>query len=96
MKRYTTIFALSMMVTFAGFAQTDGLKGPKAKNYKPWENPQPAKPILVAVKKDVKGPAAKNIRPLENSESTVVAKATTPKKRVMGPEAKNSKPWDKE
>lgn len=73
-------------------AQYNSLKGPAAKNFKPWENTtQHTTVVSVRMKKAQKGPAAKNAKPWEQDyESTPVVRNNS--KKLKGPAAKNSRP----
>ena len=79
------------------YGQTEKpLKGPKAKNAKPWMAKKQKTDIAVATNyQRVTGPAAKNAKPWQNNQArsgfTALAASTTP--RLTGPAAKNAKPW---
>lgn len=94
---FTFVFLLTL--SFSLSAQiASGLKGPKAKNYKPWKD-DVKKETIVLVDNDtsLKGPAAKNRKSWETqtSEKTYVVqiKLGSNKRFLKGPAAKNYKPW---
>ncbi len=88
MKKITIIFALVLGVGMV-YGQSSNLKGPAAKNYKPWKNQQ--KVTLVDTKTDqVQGPQAKNQKIWENNDNQqAVYVATTTRRHLKGPKAKN-------
>lgn len=61
------------------------LKGPAAKNYKPWRHKDSTSTIPPIDR--VTGPVAKNKKPKKPQQDSV-----PPIQRVLGPEAKNKKP----
>lgn len=85
-----------IFISTAAFAQKrNDLKGPKHKNFKPWEHK--AEPTLFYVgsdKKGLKSPEFKNYKPWQNKNKTskIVATAST-RPKVTGPKYKNYKPW---
>ena len=96
MKKYIFLsITFCLMLAFSATAQSrNELKGPKAKNYKVWENDEPAKPVLFKTGESTKGAKAKNQRPLERKNGeTVVANTSGTTKKLQGPAAKNKKPW---
>lgn len=89
-----------MTVASFSYAQDKGdLKGPAAKNYKPWmkkEKTESKKVFTIASAQKLQGPAAKNKKSWEKDQinyNEIELKATKP--RVTGPKAKNAKPWNK-
>lgn len=90
---------LSVLFIFNGMAQhSDALnkqmKGPAAKNYKPWENSEKsAKTILVTQYKQLKGPKAKNHKPW-NNDCERYPMAFVDRKDLKGPKAKNTRPFE--
>ena len=74
-----------------------GLKGPAAKNYKPWLDKYKKPSVFVQSLKTnsrYKGTQAKNQKAwLRNARPITVARANNP--RLKGPAAKNWKPWTK-
>lgn len=101
MVRLTFLLAVSFLTfgTVQSYAQTaQDLKGPKAKNYKPWK--EQARKGTLSVKldeADKKGPAYKNHKVWEGDASKVeVASELVTKKPITGPKAKNQKPWKKD
>ncbi|MBD8488290.1 hypothetical protein IFO69_05985 [Echinicola sp. CAU 1574] len=73
------------------------IKGPKAKNYKPWKEKARNGILTVDLSKpDIKGPAYKQLKSWEKtSEKVTVNMDLQPISRPKGPKAKNQKPWDK-
>ena len=67
MKRYVTLIPLVFFFTLTSFAQSNEMKGPASKNYKPWKNPKSPETIYLVVREDVTGPAAKNRKPWKGS-----------------------------
>jgi len=96
MMRFTYLFVAGMLAFNVTEAQD--LKGPKAKNYKPWK--AQAKTATLVVKTDepsLKGPAFKNKKAWESQANTVeVLPQSHQKERVTGPKAKNRKLWKKD
>lgn len=91
------VFGL-LLASGVGFAQTADVKGPKAKNTKPWKHNREKTTIILAGGKDDRtvGPKAKNERNIE-AESQIVLTETNDlepsgKSKKMGPNAKNQKP----
>ena len=78
------------------------LKGPAAKNYKPWKDKKVQKQEVVMVMKEtqpLKGPAAKNAKPWQQKKvlvTTTADIATNRRLNLKGPAAKNYKPWKQE
>ena len=88
------LLACSMLVV----GQTQkGLKGPRAKNFKPWMKETADVVVLKESSlKNLKGPAFKNHKAWKSDEEQPTQLlATKPRSRVTGPEAKNRKPWEK-
>jgi hypothetical protein len=75
------------------------LKGPKAKNYKPWMNKEQSNtPFVFKNIEAKKGPKAKNdkIWSEENKNApTTAVKAGSKRNNLKGPAAKNFKHWEK-
>ncbi|WP_215224347.1 hypothetical protein [Echinicola shivajiensis] len=71
------------------------LKGPKAKNYKPWKEKARKGTIVVNFDRDpITGPAYKNQRPGElNTNLVEISQDLKPIDRPTGPKGKNYKPW---
>ena len=93
------IFAFAFLtIATVGFSQTDNdLKGPAAKNYKPWQQEDKAPAIKVYTSETatkLQGPSAKNKKTweLETKNYQETALVTT-RPRVTGPKAKNAKVW---
>lgn len=80
-----------MIITGASFAQSrTSLMGPKAKNYKPWENKvvNPTSHLTEPSKKEFGG-KAKNQRPVLYTEEVAVTQNNFKRSQLMGPKAKN-------
>lgn len=95
--RFLTIILSILLLTSVSIAQPrNGLKGPAAKNYKPWKNESTSN-VLVATttKESLMGPQAKNYKPWKNKSTSNKMVVTKAPKRLMGPAAKNHKPWKK-
>ncbi|MFY0688542.1 MAG: hypothetical protein JXQ90_15305 [Cyclobacteriaceae bacterium] len=98
MKRYSLLliaiyFGASMVVA----QSRNSLKGPAAKNYKPWKYEQVDKAVYTVDKEDVKGAAAKNQRAGNQELDTSIlipVVFNNPKQGLKGPMAKNYKPWN--
>lgn len=95
MKRTILIPILLIICITWSFAQDrSDLKGPKAKNYKPWLHKELPKTYVMTNKKERQGPVAKNHK-VWNNENTnkevINMKATSSK--PQGPAAKNKKAW---
>lgn len=93
------VFVLGMMlVSGVGYSQTATVKGPKAKNTKPWErNKDKTTIVLVGGKEDKKvGPKAKNERNIAAESQVVLSEGSgidaSDKPKKIGPTAKNQKP----
>ena len=93
------IFAFAFLaIASVGYAQSSNdLKGPAAKNYKPWQQKDKAPAIKVHTLETatkLQGPSAKNKKSWEletkNYKETALV-STRPK--VTGPKAKNAKVW---
>lgn len=97
MRRFTYLFVAGLLAF--NVSQAQELKGPKAKNYKPWKE-QARTATLEVVKADepsVKGPAFKNKKAWKNQATKVeVTHQPDSKERVTGPKAKNRKLWKKD
>lgn len=73
-----------------------GLKGPVAKNYKPWMHKKTnVSMVSFPSKKILKGPVAKNYKPLSSKkERGAAVQIGTAKPKLKAPTAKNYKPWN--
>ncbi|MFC4872651.1 hypothetical protein [Negadavirga shengliensis] len=97
MKRLIYIFVAGLLFLNFSYAQSDReLKGPAAKNYKPWK--QQAKTGVAytdIAKEDLKGPAFKNRKHVKDAPQEVVSVNTDldRRKRITGPKAKNNQPY---
>lgn len=92
MIKFATLM-LALFFTFTLSAQ-NGLKGPQAKNYKPWKSETPARTMYVSQKSTLSGPSAKNTRLWERKVLAEVQVSTAERADIKGPKAKNSKPWN--
>jgi hypothetical protein len=74
------------------------LKGPAAKNYKPWKQQARAGTLMVNIdKREVKGPAFKNKKPEQGkTQKEKISPDLRVREKITGPKAKNRKLWHKE
>ena len=99
MKRTTLTLGIILSIASTGaFAQApSNLKGPEAKNYKPWEDANRTNSqIMVATDiSELQGPEAKNKKVWLNDTKTSkkVVRTNGSKVKPKGPKAKNAKPW---
>lgn len=98
MIRFTFMLAAAFLAFNIANAQShQELKGPAAKNYKPWK--EQARTGTLMVKLDatpLKGPAFKNQKKWESEANTVdVPSELVVRERITGPKAKNRIPWKK-
>ncbi len=86
-----TVLTLCCLVSF-GQNKSD-LKGPAAKNYKPWQDKSIGSPLVTQGEVNkFSGPEAKNVKVWEKSNKNMIAvKAVANKPK--GYKAKNSKVW---
>lgn len=97
MKKLVLFFLASILFTSIGYAQhRNGLTGPKAKNYKHWQDNSDKSTLVYKVsKKQLTGPKAKNKHLLKDQEDVQYANVSTSSQpRLTGPKAKNQKLWD--
>ncbi len=95
------IIAMAVVVVFSVsgvLAQNSkGLKGPAAKNYKPWKDKNKTEiTVVVKERQDLQGPSAKNNKVWKSKGEDLEVYAVEFDKRrkgLEGPEAKNYKPW---
>jgi hypothetical protein len=82
-----------MIITGASFAQSrTNLMGPKAKNYKPWENKSTVVNTtshLTEPSKKEFGGKAKNQKRVLHTEKVALIENNSKKSQLMGPKAKN-------
>lgn len=94
MKKLVLFLFASVLLTTIGYAQTrGGLTGPKAKNYKSWQdNSEKATVVHQVSKKQMTGPQAKNkhLRKSQGTEEYAVVSSPN-RERLTGPKAKNQK-----
>jgi hypothetical protein len=71
------------------------LKGPAAKNYKPWKQQARTGTLMVKVDETPKkGPAFKNKKRWQSESKKVdIPSDLVVRERITGPKAKNRKPW---
>ncbi len=98
--KYLIGMTIAIFITVGSLqAQTPkGLKGPAAKNYKPWQNKSKDDSRTPAVsfptKETLKGPEAKNHKPWNDArEMANAVQISVSKQKLKGPAAKNQKPW---
>jgi uncharacterized protein YdeI (BOF family) len=97
MKKITLGLIFTLAATVALAQAPEDLKGPKAKNYKPWKDTTRTNTqvLLATNEEQLQGPEAKNKKVWQN-DSTVdkkVVKTGDKKTKPKGPKAKNAKPW---
>ncbi|MEP2025539.1 MAG: hypothetical protein ABJH98_04560 [Reichenbachiella sp.] len=98
MKKLIFVFATLFIACTVSQAQSkNDLKGPKAKNYKVWQDDSKSAVVYTdADQTAVKGPEAKNQKVWADAtadENKVTIKRDTRKNSLKGPAAKNFKPW---
>ncbi|MFH6982646.1 hypothetical protein [Marinoscillum sp. 108] len=94
MKKLAALTVFCFLIVMSTMAQGSGdLKGPEAKNRKPWLDPKPASTVYLVKGESLQGPAAKNVRPLERKTGELVKLDLTTKDKLKGPAYKNYKPW---
>ncbi|WP_439482834.1 hypothetical protein [Cyclobacterium plantarum] len=99
MIRFTFILVAGFLAFNISNAQSlQDLKGPAAKNYKPWKEQARKGTLMVKVDdKKVKGPAFKNKKRFKGDFEVFKVDAQLAKReRITGPKAKNRKPWKKD
>lgn len=91
------VIVMFVVVGSIGAQVPKDLKGPAAKNYKPWKDKNKGASVnvvSVSSEKTLKGPEAKNYKPWKNkSTRTSGVKIGEAKPKLKGPAAKNYKPW---
>lgn len=89
--------AFLLSVAAANAQEWNELKGPAAKNYKPWKSQ--SKNVTAEVRSEraeLQGPAFKNQKPWnQTGEKVGVDTTLDTSDKVTGPKAKNKKPWKK-
>ena len=98
MKKSILVLLVMLFSISGAFAQlAKGLKGPDAKNYKPWKDKNRTSVVVVTQKTHkLQGPAAKNFKPWreeKQSKSFAVKFGNSEKNKLRSYEAKNYKPW---
>lgn len=92
-----TLGALFIACTVSQAQSKNDLKGPKAKNYKVWQDDSQSVAVVTeANATTVKGPEAKNKKVWTDStadDNKITIKRDTRKNSLKGPAAKNFKPW---
>ncbi len=99
MIRFTFILSALFLALNVSYAQSnDNLKGPAAKNQKPWQKQSKDGVILVMVDdKANPGPQHKNAKPWRADQTKLgIQTSLVVRERVTGPKAKNQRPWKKE
>lgn len=97
MFRSKMILAAFFLAFNVAFAQSPSdLKGPAAKNYKPWKHQARSGDLMTIVyKKAVKGPSYKNRNPWQDeTKKSFITTDFRIRKKITGPKAKNKKPWE--
>ncbi|WP_339925203.1 hypothetical protein [uncultured Cyclobacterium sp.] len=95
MKSLLIAFAFMTVATFSYAQSNNDLKGPAAKNQKPWQNTEKANKIYtLETSSKAQGPSAKNKKSWKSKaknyqQVTLVSNKT----RLTGPKAKNAKVW---
>ncbi|MFD2200310.1 hypothetical protein [Shivajiella indica] len=94
MKKIALIFvAFLVTLAFTNAQESGDLKGPAAKNYKPWKHQAKSEAMMVSVSPDgKKGPEFKNSK-IWKEDSEMMVAGSKSKVKKTGPEAKNQKPW---
>jgi len=98
MIRFTCILVAGLLAANISNAQSpQEIKGPKAKNYKPWKQEAQTSALMVNVgETPPKGPAFKNKKSWKNQADKVqVSSESKNKEQLTGPKAKNRKIWEK-
>ncbi len=98
-KTIVLICCLALSANAISQSRTD-MKGPNAKNYKPWKHEAKATPVesKTAGAVEVKGPRAKNKKAWRKGTEGYadVSVDTNRTKTLKGPKAKNAKPWKRD
>ncbi|UII23164.1 hypothetical protein [Fulvivirga ligni] len=89
-----TVLAVSGAAFFNKSAaqERNDLKGPEAKNYKPWKN-KSTKKLITYRREILQGPDAKNQKPWKKEVNQYQEVAGRSNHNLQGPRAKNHKPW---
>ncbi|MCV9386025.1 hypothetical protein [Reichenbachiella ulvae] len=100
MKKVIIAILFLTAATFAGAQGRNNLKGPAAKNYKPWKDDVKTEQTIVMKSdnaKKLQGPAAKNnkVWAEENKEDFTEIAVVSDRPALKGPAAKNHKVWMK-
>ncbi|MBU2916279.1 MULTISPECIES: hypothetical protein [Reichenbachiella] len=98
MKTIIIAFAFTLAATMSFAQSRNDLKGPAAKNYKPWKDKNKTEVSIVMKSTDadrVQGPAAKNQKAWDqDSKADFQEVALVSRKNdLKGPAAKNQKVW---
>lgn len=92
-----TLSAIFFVCTVNQAQSKNDLKGPKAKNYKVWQDDSPSTTVYTSSNQITpKGPEAKNQNAWEKTTSDknkVAIVRDSRKNSLKGPAAKNFKPW---
>lgn len=97
MKKIVLILIIFIAAQAGVAAQNLDLKGPAAKNSKPWNNQAKKESVLVSSNIETRqGPSFKNSKAWSEDRNDLGMFVYIDKKeRITGPKAKNSKPWKK-
>ncbi len=98
MMKYLLVVVITFSLALGLHAQPKGdLKGPAAKNYKPWKSKKNNVKVITTIysKKRMMGPAAKNQKPGKDVNASFVIATAQKKVKLKGPVAKNRKPWSR-
>ena len=99
MKKYVLMLVALTFGFVLSYGQNEKpLKGPKAKNAKPWMAKKQKNEVAIAANyQRVTGPVAKNAKPWQSNKarSGSTALAVSAPSRLTGPAAKNAKPWNR-
>jgi hypothetical protein len=97
MRKFSIILVAVLFGASLATAQSrTSLKGPAAKNYKPWKYEQKEAVIYTTDSENKTGPIVKNEKPWEketDKAQLIPVVFLNPKKGLKGPVAKNYKPW---
>ncbi|MDO6738029.1 hypothetical protein [Wenyingzhuangia sp. 2_MG-2023] len=97
MKNFILILAIMAMGT-ANAQKKNELKGPEAKNYKPWQHKVAATVEVYSVDKSaLRSKEVKNYKPWKKGKNVTTKKlvlaSNYKRNELQGPAAKNYKPW---
>ena len=91
------IWIVAILVGVGLNAQSrNDLKGPAAKNYKPWKDILKSRALLVTKSsKKLRSPSVKNFKPwkMEKNKNIIEVSFGSEKNKLRSPQAKNYKAW---